>query len=405
MIMQRMTSLDHIRRLSETIGPRGSATEEEAKAADYVAEQLTSLKLTPQRHKFLSAESAYAPYALFAGLALLSLFLFWQPQPVGAAAAFILTLTALGSVMLEMTFHTNPLRWLLPLGDSQNIHARIHRADTTSDAGPTQTVFITAHLDTHRTPLVFSSPGWIKVFGLLMPTGLISVAVLAVLFLMGIFTQAAILRQIALLPGVVMLIIFALMIQADLTEFSRGAEDNASGVALALGLAERLAQTPLQCTDVALVFTGCEEVGCYGADAFFRAHAEQVKGAVHLVVDQVGAAGTKPRIVLGERFLAAVRSDSQLIEIAREVMTAHPELQASFVSMGTGYGELSVGVKNGLRCIALAARLEDGSSPHWHKKSDTLEHVDLELVDREQELAWLLLQGIDAANATASGTA
>jgi hypothetical protein len=69
------------------------------------------------------------------------------------------------------------------------------------------------------------------------------------------------------------------------------------------------------------------------------------------------------------------------------------------VHLNTGYGELSVGEMNGLRCIALGSRRDDGSSPHWHKKSDTLEHVDLALVDQEQKLTWLLLQGIDAANA------
>src|SRR5512141_1671747 len=106
--MQRMTSLDHIRYLSETIGPRGSTTEAEAKAADYVADQLAVLQLSPQRQKFLSAESAYAPYALFAVMLLLSLFLFEQPQPVGAAAAVIITLTALVSIILEMRFQSNP---------------------------------------------------------------------------------------------------------------------------------------------------------------------------------------------------------------------------------------------------------------------------------------------------------
>jgi hypothetical protein len=397
--MQRMTSLEHIRHLSETIGPRGSTTEEEAKAADYVAEQLAALKLAPQRQKFLSAKSAYAPYALFTGLVLLSLFLFWQPQPVGAAAAAILTLTVLISVILEMQFCSNPLRWLLPIDYSQNVAARVRRAGSDASAPPAQTVYITAHVDTHRTPLLFSSPTWLSVFRLLLPAGLVSAALLLVLFIVGVFTPAMILRQVALLPGLIELAVFVLMIQADLTEFSRGAEDNGSGVALALGIAERLTETPLPHTDVVVVFTGCEEVGCYGADAFFSANAAQTRGAVHLVADQVGAEGGAPCIVLGERFLAEARSDPQLIKIAGQVVQAHPELGASLVSLNTGYGELSVGVKNGLRCVALGSQTPNGISPHWHKKTDTLEHVNLALLDQEQELAWHLLQSIDAANA------
>ena len=74
--MQRMTALDHISHLVETIGPRGSTTPEEAAAATYASDQLSAMGLTPQTQKFLSAESAYAPYALFAGLTLLSIVLF-----------------------------------------------------------------------------------------------------------------------------------------------------------------------------------------------------------------------------------------------------------------------------------------------------------------------------------------
>ena len=50
-----------IKHLSETIGPRGSATDDEAKAAHYVAERLTALGLDPQRQDFKGAASAYAP--------------------------------------------------------------------------------------------------------------------------------------------------------------------------------------------------------------------------------------------------------------------------------------------------------------------------------------------------------
>ena len=35
----------------------------------------------------------------------------------------------------------------------------------------------------------------------------------------------------------------------------------------------------------------------------------------------------------------------------------------------------------------------------WRRRERVAEHVDLALVEREQELTWLLLQGIDAANA------
>lgn len=409
-----MASLDHIRALSEDIGPRGSATAEEAKAADYVAGQLAALGLSPERQTFLSATSAYRPYALAAGLALLSLLLFWQPQPVGAAAAALLTAVALGSLLLELQFRPNLLRWLLPIEQSQNVSVvvpcRQPPLQTTADedapmgaiaprADCPATVVITAHLDTHRTPLLFRSPFWLKVFGWLMPAGLAALAVLLALCAVGIFIPAPALRLLALAPGLVMLVLFALMIQADLTPYTRGANDNASGVAAALWLAERLAASPLENTQVYLVFTGCEEVGCYGADAWFSANRPALNGAFHIALDQVAGAGAQPVVVSSERFLTTAHSDPGLLALAGRVIRERPEWNVRVVALNAGYGELSMGVKHGLRAIAFGALAPDGSSPRWHQPSDVIDAIDEGALARVQELVWALLCQIDQQRA------
>lgn len=72
-----MPAIDHIRHLAETIGPRGSTTPQEAEAARYAADVLRRLGLEPVTEPFTSARSAWYPYALFSGLALLAEVLFW----------------------------------------------------------------------------------------------------------------------------------------------------------------------------------------------------------------------------------------------------------------------------------------------------------------------------------------
>ena len=408
-----MSSLDHIRALSEGIGPRGSATSEEAKAADYVAEQLAALGASPERQIFLSATSAYRPYALAAALALLSLFLFWQPQPVGAAAATLITTVTLASVLLEMQFRPNLLRWLLPFEPSQNVRAVIpcqQAPQTACDedapmgavAPPAQcpaAVVITAHLDTHRTPLLFRSPFWMTVFRRLMPAGLGAMAVMLALFFVGIFISAPALRLVALAPGLVLVAVVVLMDQADLTPYTKGANDNASGVAATLWLAEQLTHAPLQHTQVHLVFTGCEEVGCYGADAYFSANRAGLQNAVHIVIDQIAAAGAQPVVVRAERFLVPAHSDAGLLAVAEKLIAAHPEWGARVVNLNAGYGELSVGVKHGLRAIAFGAIAPDGSSPHWHQPSDVMDAIDESTLVRVQEMVCAFLSEIDRQNA------
>ncbi len=392
--------LAHVRHLSETIGPRGSTTEAELAATKYVAEQLATMGLEAKLENFDSAYSAYTPYAIATGLFLLSVFLFRQPQmAVDAAAALFLGGVIFVAVLMELRFKDNLLRWVQSRGDSTNVIAVIPAAQSESPADPP--IVITAHVDSHRTPLLFSSAGFLKLFQYLLPATLLSMAVLLVLFFLGMFSDAQWLRDIALIPGAVVLLAFLLMLQADFTPFSAGADDNASGVGVALNLAQRLREQPLQTRAVHLVFTGCEEVACYGADAYFAQHRTELNNAVHLVIDQVGHTQADPCIVRGERFLIAAPSDPKLLELADQVIAAHPELHAHSRHLNLAYSELSVGVRYGLRTIGLGAMLRTGQPvATWHRPTDTIDHIGADVLTRCATLAWQLLQRIDQINAS-----
>lgn len=394
-----MSLLEHIRHLCEDIGPRGSATEGEAKAADYVQRCLGELGLQPERHAVLSATSAYAPYILVTGATLLGAFLFWQPQPVGAAAAFVLAATALGITLLELTFKDNLLRWVIPTGWSQNILATVPATAQDEKRPP---ILITAHLDTHRTPLLFSSPAWRRVFRVIMPAGLGCMAALVVIFAIGIFSPARTLRELALAPSAVVAAIFLLMIQAAASPFTRGANDNASGVAVALDLAAKLVQHPLQHRDVIVAFTACEEVGAYGAEALIRAQRHKLRGAIHLVIDHVGGLPGRnfgPTVVRSEKFLRRVACDPHLVQMAQRIADARPDLCAMVRDFDLAYSELSIGAKYGLRTLGLIGLTPEGDLPNWHTSADVIGNLNEATLERTAEFAWHLLQAIDAEDA------
>lgn len=393
--------LAHVRHLSETIGPRGSTTQAELEATKYVADQLARIGLEAKLQNFHSAYSAYTPYAIATGLFLLSIFLYRQPQmAVGAVAALFLSGVIFAALMLEMRFKDNLLRWVQSRGDSTNVFAIISAAQAeTQSANPP--IVITAHVDSHRSPLLFSSAAFLKLFQYLLPVTLISMALLVVLFLIGIFSDARVLRDLALLPGAVILVAFLLMLQADFTPFSKGADDNASGVAVALNLAQRLHEQPLQTRAVHVVFTGCEEVACYGADAYFAEHRTELQNAIHLVIDQVGNKQADPCIVRSERFLVSAPSDPKLLEIADRVIAAQPDLRAHSRHLNIAYSELSVGARYGLRTVGLGAIRRDGLPVDtWHRPTDTIDQISADVLNRCETLAWLLLQGIDQAHAS-----
>src|SRR5512140_2753499 len=115
-------ALKHIEHLAGTIGPRGSATAEERAGHDYVRRTLGHLGCATRVESFVGAKSAFPPYALALVLVLGAEAGFWfTPGTFGLVLVAVVGLIAVASLLLEMLGMTNPLRWLLPRGPSQNV--------------------------------------------------------------------------------------------------------------------------------------------------------------------------------------------------------------------------------------------------------------------------------------------
>ncbi|MBI5477998.1 MAG: M28 family peptidase [Deltaproteobacteria bacterium] len=393
-----MSALEHLRGLA-ALGPRPSGSPAEAAAADYAATALRAAGLEPRVEQFVSARSAWYPYAAFAGLALLGEVVFLAGGTSGAAAAFCLTLFGLGAGLLELTFRANPLRWILPRVDSQNVVARI----APRDAARARVVLL-GHLDTHRTPLVFSSDGWLRLFEKLVPLGLVSVLLLAVLEALAAAGVRGPWHLVSLPFGFVAAGLLVLFVQADLTPYTEGANDNASGVAVVLDLARRLRAEPLATTEVWAVLTGCEEVGCYGAFAFAAAHRADLGGAAWIAIDSVGGHGAGPIYLTRETFLLPAPSDPGLVRLAERVAARRPELGLRGTTASGAYTEGCVGGRCDCRVLTFLAFDVHGLLPEWHRVTDVVANVDPEVVERTESAVWDLLHDFDA-EAAGSGAA
>lgn len=386
-----MGAIDHVRHLAETIGPRGSTTAAEAQAADYAEAVLSGAGLQPITESFRSPRSAWLPYALFSALMLMAVALHLVGQEF---ASLLLVLFSVSSALLELSFRANPLRWLLPTGQSQNVSSRIR-----PKASSRRQVLLLGHLDSHRTPLVFSSPGWLKVFRVLVPLGLAASFGLLLLIAARFFDPEPLWRNLSLAPAVVFLLNLAITVQADLTPYSHGANDNASGAGVVLSLAERLAADPLPNTETWVVLTGCEEVGCHGAEAFARKHAADLEGAVWLTIDAVGGGRTRLTLISKETFLLPVPSDPQLLQLGEEVAADHPELGAQLRGFAGAYTESVMGAKYGHPVLTFIAVGAEGLPPEWHRTTDVVQRIDESALARCEAFVWEMLQRLDRAGA------
>jgi hypothetical protein len=383
--------LEHVRHLSLDIGPRGSTTAAEAAAAAYAWGVLDKLELSPRIQRFTSAASLWRPFALAVTLALLAVAVYPLAGSATAILATLLVATALVSAYLELNFTTNPIRWLLPKRPSQNVWAVIPAAGT-----PTRRLVLIGHLDTHRTPFVFRSPLHLKVFQVLVAAGFASMAALVLLYIAGSIIESDIIYLISLAPAALLILNLIMTVQPDTTPYTPGANDNASGAALVLALAERLKDEPLANSEVWAVNSGCEEVGYYGATAFLREHRKELKEAYFIALDTVAGPGSGPCYITREGMTRPYRSDPGLVALADQIAADRPDLGAYSKVMRLGSTEGAIGIKNGLPSLTFVNLRPDGVLPFWHRPDDVFENVDADVLARTQAFVWELLQRIDS---------
>jgi hypothetical protein len=386
------SALAHIRYLSETIGGRGSCTSEERQAAIYATKQMPNLGVQDVRlEPYKGAPSTYRPYALAFGAALLGTLGVWLlPERWMLALAAVLSALGAWAMLAETDFSDNWARWLLPKGDSQNAVGVIPPAGEIN-----QRVVLCAHLDTHRTPIFYASKTWNTLFGLLVAGSLVSMVISALAYTLGAILNWEWVRWVGLIAAAMEVFALAMALHADLTPISPGANDNASGVGVTLGLAQRLAEEPLAHTEVWLVFTGCEEAAAYGMVSFLNEHADTLgEETVYLIIDQVGKGNLC--YLTADGLIRKHPTHPRALELARSAAAAQPEIKTNEM-VGLAYTDAVPATKRGLVALTLCALPPAGSSEtvHWHQMSDTSERVDHQALADAHAFSWQILKDID----------
>lgn len=378
-------TIEHLDQLVNEIGPRGATTLREARAAGYTGQVLEAAGLEPRLQTFRARSSATRPYLVWTALALASLALFWLAGRPGLVIGLILIVAGTVLLYLEVSLWPNPLRSLPPKKLSQNIHTIIQPLDDKR-----RQVVLVANLDSGRLPLPFSAERWLALL-----TFLVGLALVA-LFALALVAPDANWRWLALTLAVVVLGQLSLALLAGRTAFSPGANDNASGVAVLLSTAERLAEEPLQNTAVRIVFTGCRTVGGCGAEEFVVAHRGELDGALWLTVEGVGGPGSGAGYVTDEALLPVIRGDPGLVAQAEAVAEQRPDLDIGPVQLRGVFTESVVAGRHGLRLLTVTSRQtpDRGAKPEsWHL--DISATVNPETLERNEAFVWALLKAVD----------
>jgi hypothetical protein len=335
--------------------------------------------------------NTYRPYAIIFGLAAGSTLIAWLLEsPWTAALAAVINALGVWGMLAETDFSPNWMRLLLPKAEGRNAIGVVSPAMETLNR-----VILCAHLDSHRTPIFYSSKRWHSLFQVLVTAAFVSLIVAALAYgvLAATGWQGGL--WIGGLVALIQIVFFDLCIHADSTPYSPGANDNASGVGVTLALARALCAEPLEHTETWLVFTGSEEAGAHGIARFLDDHAAELgQDAVYLILDQVGSG--RVTYLSSDGLIIKRKTHPDALALARGAAAALPDIAAQ-EKVGIAYTDAAVATKRGSIALTVVTLPEQGSdaSTHWHQMTDTLDRIDSQALADTHTFVWQVLKNLD----------
>lgn len=325
-------------------------------------------------------------------------------------AGFALVLAATTSFYFDLNTQHHFLRLLFFRRASQNVVSRGENPNA-----PVKLI-LAAHLDAARTGLIFrkAARGLARRLSGFLPfphTRILfwSAALLLPMLgarMAGVDTEGLAILQIV--PTLILLISAFLLVDWRLSAVVPGANDNASGVATALSVAERLEQEPPRNLDVWVLLTGGEECGMEGMRSFARTHKDELDPfkTIVLGIDSVGSGDV--RWVVSEGLTISFEMDARINQLCEAIAEADREegnrYRAAPLRHGFATDALAARVA-GLRASAITC-LEPGAvtPANYHSPTDTPGAIDAGALERAEAFSLELIRALDRDLARANKT-
>lgn len=372
--------IDSVRRLAGEIGGRRAGSDGERRAAVWIEQRMRQLPVDVSVQEFRTSRWPELIHVLAWICGMLAALILvphnvMQGVLLGAAAAWV-------AWREEEEFRplSGPFSRV-----SRNIIGRI------APSGPVaHRLVVTAHYDTARSgpqfnprvalwyrPLILST--WVALFGA------------PVMAILGVGWSPF--GWVALLLGGYIVVPVAMQLYRLLAcPAVAGGNDNASGVAVLLELAERFSAQPLERTELFLVASGAQESGRAGMARLLDARGREWESAAFINLDSLGRGDVK--YTVGEGILRLHPADTELVEIAYSV-AIELGLDVGPWMYRTGATDATCAMARGQRAISVVAVSEGGVVPSWHWPDDIADAVDPACLDTANRLVNGIIQAVD----------
>lgn len=362
-----MSAYRHLEFLVNRCGDRRVGTLGNRKAAGYIARVMSEAGFECRGQPFVTPPGIQAPNAATLMMGFISsLFLSRLGKParaLGLAASALMAASVLG----ENSTLVQPAHYLVRRREGGNVIA--------SPAGsPAPAVLVVAHFDTVNEGSAFNTR-WVG----LVRAGLYAYAtfpVLAVLLSIPRRRWPARLFRLGMLAGA------AGMVQWQLLgKYNAGANDNGTGVSVALAAAERMGGGRARAGDPWFLFTDGEEAGITGMRAFLKEYGSGLRRTAIVNLESLGSGRLS---LLGrEGMLLRFKPPDELIGLVEDCAAGsgidlERHLDPAFTT------DALAALARGYAAVTLTRLDSNGLIPGWHYR-DHLEDVDRESLEETCE--------------------
>lgn len=350
--------------LCEELGDRQAQTDEEKRAAQYVTDRLASSLENAHRVDFDAIGNYRMMFAAYCGeFIIISLMAMWWPT-----VAFFYGLTIFLAYMAEFMGYPVLSRFLP--------HYESSSAVGLSDANDSSCVVVfTSYLDTDDNPfsrieamLTRYYLHYIMILGMVLVLATCGIDALGV-YMDQVNPYTWWMRWV----GVGMFSVFAAagFFRALAVRQNQGANNNASGVAALLHVADLLHENPISNTSVLFYCAGSHHANMAGMRTMLAENPGMTENTYLINIESVGAG--QLCYTRAEGLLHQMPCDAELVAIAKQ----H---DAAAISLHNRRTNIYLPLMQGIRAISILRREKDGLPAHFGKDSDICENVDAQQV-------------------------
>jgi len=360
---------EYVKYFSEGIGPRLTASDGERRAGNHIVSQLESLGYTPLIEKFKTPKS---PYEIYQFVYLTGFLICISFLKFNFYLKLFLILSEIFLILFfyfEFIFIHTPLFKFFKRYDSKNIFVKIPAKESVKTR-----IIVTAHIDSATASILFL-PKFVKYLAKQIQLSFLNFILLLLVSIISLYYSNIILNILLSIIGAINFIGFIITFHSEyIAKPTNGANDNASSIAILLGLAEHFSKKRFNNKEIWLVFTGAEEAGCIGIYEFLKKHKKKIDKDTYFIVLDCTGIGI-PVFIRSEGMLKKYKSDQHLLNIL-EQSAKELDIKYQIQDLPVGYTEMEV-IKNfGYKTIAIGAASENPNDiPKWHQIDDVIRYI------------------------------